>query len=84
MNVTFHESAFLDYQQWALEDAKIYAKLAGLISEILRTPFTGTGKPEPLRGNLSGYWSRRITQEHRLVYKVTADQIIIASCKYHY
>jgi toxin YoeB len=84
MNVTFHESAFLDYQQWALEDPKIYAKLAGLICEILRTPFTGTGKPEPLRGNLSGYWSRRITQEHRLVYKVTAGQIIIASCKYHY
>jgi toxin YoeB len=84
VNITFHESAFKDYQNWALEDSKVFARLAGLITEITRTPFTGTGKPEPLRGKLSGYWSRRITQEHRLVYKVSADQVTIASCKYHY
>lgn len=55
-----------------------------LIREIQRTPFEGTGKPEPLRGNLSGYWSRRITQEHRLVYRVTDEAVIIVSCRGHY
>ncbi len=84
MTVAFHEKAFSDYQDWSTTDRKIFNKINGLIKEILRTPFQGTGQPEPLKHELSGYWSRRITQEHRLVYKVTADSILIASCRFHY
>jgi len=76
--------AFTDYWRWAGDDNKIFGKINTLITEILRDPFHGTGKPEPLRGNLSGYWSRRITQEHRLVYKVVSGHVVIVSCKYHY
>ena len=82
--ISFENSAFVEYWQWAKEDKKIFDKLNTLITEILRDPFHGTGKPEPLKGNLSGHWSRRITQEHRLVYKVFSDHIIVVSCKYHY
>jgi toxin YoeB len=82
--IVFHDSAFVEYRQWADEDMKIFGKLNKLITEIARDPFHGTGKPEPLKGNLSGHWSRRITDEHRLVYKVLPDQIVIVSCKYHY
>jgi len=82
--ISFKESAFADYRQWAKEDKKIIDKIDSLITEIVRDPFHGIGKPEPLKGNLSGYWSRRITEEHRLVYKVLHEQIIIVSCKYHY
>jgi toxin YoeB len=82
--ISFEESAFAEYWQWAEEDTKILEKINKLISEILRDPFHGTGKPEPLKGNLSGHWSRRITDEHRLVYKVFPDQLVIVSCKYHY
>jgi len=56
MKVLFHESALTDYQSWATDDLKVFRKISGLIKEITRTPFTGTGKPEPLRGNLSGFW----------------------------
>jgi len=84
MNVMFHQSAFDDYQKWAVDDKKIFFKIGSLIKEITRTPFIGTGKPEPLRGNLSGFWSRRITDKHRLVYKVEQDVLIIAACKSHY
>lgn len=84
MNVLFHPSAFNDYQQWAVDDKNIFSKINSLIKEITRTPFTGTGKPEPLKGNLSGFWSRRITDKHRLVYKVEHDVVIIAGCKSHY
>jgi len=84
MDIKFHQSAFSDYQQWADEDKKIFKKIGSLIKEIVRTPFTGTGKPEPLKGNLSGFWSRHITGKHRLVYKVGQDVVIIASCKTHY
>ena len=59
-------------------------KINNLLKEITRTPFTGTGKPEPLKGNLSGFWSRRITDEHRLVYKVEQNVLYIAGCKFHY
>ena len=62
----------------------VFKKISALIKEIIRTPFTGTGKPEPLRGDLGGFWSRRITGKHRLVYKVEQDLLIIASCKSHY
>jgi len=82
--VVFESSAFDDFVTWAAEDRKIYAKIVALIRDVQRSAFTGLGKPEPLRHNLRGYWSRRITEEHRLVYKVTDDAIIVASCKYHY
>ena len=82
--IGFEESAFAEYRQWAVKDKKIFEKINTLITEIMRDPFHGTGKPEPLKENLSGYWSRRITQEHRLVYKVFPDHVIIVSCKYHY
>jgi toxin YoeB len=58
MDIQFQQSAFNDYQKWAVEDKKIFSKIGSLIKEITRTPFTGTGKPEPLKGNLSGFWSR--------------------------
>lgn len=84
MTVSFAKSALADYQAWALEDKKIYARIDALIMDIARSPFSGLGKPEGLKHNLSGYWSRRITKEHRLVYKVKDDTIFIASCKFHY
>ena len=82
--IAFHQSAFDQYNEWALKDKKTFERLRRLITETARSPFAGIGKPEPLRRELAGYWSRRITDEHRLVYKVTDDQLIIASCKYHY
>jgi len=84
MLISFEQSAFSDYLQWAKEDKKIFDKINTFITEISRDPFHGIGKPEPLKGNWSGYWSRRITHEHRLIYKVSADNVFIASCKYHY
>ena len=84
MNISFTSEAFKDYQNWSKEDKKIFAKIGSLIKDIERTPYKGLGKPEPLKHELSGYWSRRITQEHRLVYKVKNDTIFIALCKYHY
>lgn len=84
MTVTFHQKAFDEYQSWAIEDRKIFAKINGLIKEISRTPFDGTGQPEPLKHDYAGCWSRRITQEHRLIYQVAKDSITIISCKYHY
>lgn len=82
--VVFESSAFDDFTNWATENKKLYAKIVRLIKEIDRTPFKGIGKPEPLRHELKGYWSRRIDSEHRLVYKVTDETIIIVGCKYHY
>lgn len=82
--IAFHQSAFDQYNEWALRDKKTFERLRRLITETAKIPFAGIGKPEPLKRELSGYWSRRITDEHRLVYKVTEDQLIIASCKYHY
>mgnify|MGYP002661079765 FL=1 len=82
--VAFEEKAFEDFTNWATQDKKVYAKIITLIKDIKRNPFLGLGKPEPLKYELSGYWSRRINDEHRLVYKVTDTMIIIASCKYHY
>lgn len=82
--IAFHQKAFEQYNDWATRDRKTFERLKRLISETARTPFEGIGKPEPLKRELKGYWSRRITDEHRLVYKVTDEQIIIASCRYHY
>lgn len=84
MRLIFSEQAWADYLHWQAQDAKLLIRINGLIKECTRTPFTGTGKPEPLRGTLSGWWSRRITQEHRLVYRPSDDGLLIAQCRYHY
>ena len=82
--IVFESSAFADFNDWARLDKKIQRKIIELIKHIDRHPFQGLGKPEALKHDLSSYWSRRINQEHRLVYKVTNEEIIILSCKYHY
>ena len=82
--VSFEGLAFADFTHWAVEDKKIYQKIITLIKDIDRSPLTGLGKPEALKHEFSGYWSRRITDEHRLVYRVNETSIIVASCKYHY
>lgn len=84
MKLVFHEQAWEDYLHWQATDPKVLARLNGLIKECTRTPFNGTGKPEPLRGPLSGWWSRRITQEHRLVYRPSEGGLLIAQCRFHY
>lgn len=84
MKLVFHETAWDDYLFWQATDRKLLERVNALIKETSRTPFTGTGKPEPLRGKLSGWWSRRITREHRLVYRVEGDQLRIAQCRLHY
>lgn len=83
-HIVFEGSAFQDFVEWATLDNKLFQRIANLIINILRHPFSGLGKPEPLRHALRGYWSRRINDEHRLVYKVTDESIIIVSCRYHY
>jgi len=82
--IAFLPVAFEDFNWWATSDRKIYRKIVRLIKEIERAPFTGLGKPEPLKHGLQGLWSRRITNEHRLIYKVTEEDIIIVSCRFHY
>ena len=67
-----------------LADKAVVKKIKGLITECQRQPFEGTGKPEPLKGDLAGYWSRRIDREHRLVYRVVGDDLEILSCRFHY
>lgn len=84
MKLLFSERAWEDYLYWQAQDEKILERLNTLIREASRTPFQGIGKPEPLRGDLSGWWSRRITQEHRLVYRVQDSALQIAQCRYHY
>jgi len=84
MIIAFDPEAFEDFQSWATQDKKIFKKIAELIKDITRTPHQDIGKPEPLKHKLSGFWSRRITDEHRLVYKVENDVLSIVSCKFHY
>ena len=84
MRLIFSERAWGQYVQWQQSDVRTLKKLNGLIDECLRTPFSGTGKPEALKRNLSGWWSRRITEEHRLIYRVEGDDLLIAECRYHY
>lgn len=88
MKVLFDPLAWDEYLAWQSEDAKVLEKLDGLIEECRRDPFCGTGKPEPLRQNLTGWWSRRITREHRLVYRVQgageAQTLQVLSCRYRY
>lgn len=84
MKLVFSEQAWDDYLYWQANDRKLLARVNDLIKECLRTPFQGTGKPEPLRGALAGWWSRRINHEHRLVYRPTEGGLLIAQCRYHY
>ncbi|MEQ7155089.1 Txe/YoeB family addiction module toxin [Brevundimonas aurifodinae] len=84
MKITFQAYGWEDYLHWQTQDRKLLKKLNGLIRECQRTPFTGTGKPEPLKGEFAGWWSRRIDQEHRLIYRVLDDNLLIAQCRYHY
>jgi len=86
MIVGFADKGWEDYQYWVISDKKILKRINLLIKDIKRNPFDreGIGKPENLKENFSGYYSRRITAEHRLVYKIIDDLIIIAQCKYHY
>lgn len=82
--VIFESDAFEDFTEWAQIDKKLYKKIVELLKDIDRSPFTGLGKPEPLKHDLSGFWSRRINDEHRLIYTVTDEEMIIIGCKYHY
>jgi len=82
--ISFHSSAFEEYSDWAFTDKKVFDKIVKLIREIQRTPYEGSGNPEQLKHQKSGQWSRQITLEHRLVYEVTDDKIVIYSCKGHY
>lgn len=84
MKLTFYPNGWDDYLHWQATDAAMLRKLNRLIQECLRHPFDGIGKPEPLKADLAGLWSRRIDREHRLVYRVTADAIEIVQCRYHY
>lgn len=84
MKITFSRNAWEDYVSWQTEDKKILKKINLLIKEIQRTPFEGLGKPEPLKFDLAGFWSRRIEREHRLVYQFINQELLIYSCKYHY
>ena len=84
MNITFSINAWEDYLSWQKEDKKNLRKINELIKVIQRTPFEGIGKPEPLKYDLAGLWSRRIDREHRLVYKVESDELFIYSCRFHY
>ena len=84
MNLLFTDEAWNDYLHWQQADKKILKKINRLIKDIKRNPYEGTGKPEPLRYELQGCWSRRINKEHRVVYEVLPDQVNIVSCRYHY
>lgn len=82
--VSFLPHGWEDFEHWRSSDSKIHAEVCRLIGECLRTPFEGLGKPEPLKGDLSGYWSRRITKEHRLVYHYGAGTLTVIACRFHY
>lgn len=84
MKILFAEGAWEDCLYWQKTDKKMLQPINEFIKIAIRTPFEGIGKPEPLKHGLKGYWSRRITDEYRLVYKVQDDSILIAQCRYHY
>jgi toxin YoeB len=84
MRLVFTESAWQDYLWFQEKDRQLLKRVNQLIKDTLRTPFEGLGKPEPLKADLAGYWSRRINDEHRLVYGVTGTDLVIISCRYHY
>ena len=84
MKIIFTKNSWEDYISWQSEDKKLIRKINELIKDIQRTPFEGKGKPEPLKYDLAGFWSRRIDREHRLVYQVSKNAILVYSCRFHY
>ena len=84
MTASFTEEAWEDYEYWINTDKKMVRKINTILKDIKQSPFSGIGKPEPLRYELQGFWSRRINLEHRLVYKIENDDILILSCRFHY
>lgn len=82
--IQWEYDAWEEYLYWQVQDKKTLKRINQLVSDIMRNPFTGMGKPEPLRGNLTGFWSRRIDETHRLVYVVEEDSVLIFSCRGHY
>lgn len=84
MKLIFSEKAWEDYLYWQKTDKKLLKRINTLIKDIQREPFEGIGKPEPLKHALSGYWSRRINDEHRIVYRIYQDSLLIAQLRYHY
>ena len=83
-NLAWTEASWSDYIYWQGQDKKTLKRINKLIANVLRTPFEGIGKPEPLKENLSGFWSRRVDDSHRLVYAVSNNHITVISCRYHY
>ena len=84
MKIIFADRAWEDFTYWIEHDRKVAKRIIRLLKEIERDPFQGIGKPEPLKHGLAGFWSRRITDEHRLVYAVEQKQILVAQARYHY
>jgi toxin YoeB len=84
VRIVFDQGAWEDYQHWAQNDRAMLKRLNRLIDDCTRSPFSGIGKPEALREDFSGWWSRRIDEEHRLVYRVSGDDLVIAQCRFHY
>jgi toxin YoeB len=84
MRLVWDEDAWADYEWWQVQDRKMLKRINHLIRDIARNGNEGIGKPEPLKHGFQGYWSRRINEEHRLVYRTTGDAILIAACRYHY
>ena len=84
MKLTFSDEAWEDYLYWQEQDRRMVVRINRLIKETMREPFTGSGKPEPLKHALSGFWSRRINEEHRMVYKVEDGALLLAQLRYHY
>ena len=84
MNLIFSDKAWEEYMYWQNTDKQIFKKIHQLIKDIKREPFEGVGKPEPLKYELSGFWSRRISDEHRLIYEYQEGEILIAKCRFHY
>ncbi len=84
MNLVFSERAWEHYLYWQMNDKKILEKINELIKDCQRSPFKGLGKPEALKGEFRGFWSRRITDEHRLVYRINNNSLEIAQCRFHY
>ena len=84
MPISFSDLAWEDYLFWQAKDKALLKRINALLRDIQRSPFDGIGKPEPLKHSLAGFWSRRIDDEHRLVYAIKDDTILVAQCRYHY
>ena len=84
MRLIFADAAWEDYLYWQEQDKRMVVRISKLIKETMRDPFEGFGKPEPLKHSLAGFWSRRINEEHRMVYKLDVDALMLAQLRYHY